>query len=80
MGSVKGGQIVGQFPDFEDSNMVLSRGRLIPTLSWDHLFDVVSQWMGLTEEVERDYVTPNRGQWKNHPQFPLLELNEIFRT
>ena len=41
-GAVKGGKVLGRYPsDFNESEMVLSRGRMIPDTPWDAGCDVV---------------------------------------
>ena len=63
-GSVKGGQIHGQYPaDITDSGPLnLGRGRMIPTTSWDSMFHSVVEWMGAETEEEKDDCLPNREQ------------------
>lgn len=63
-GSVKGGQIHGEYPAdiTESSPLNLGRGRIIPTTSWDSLFHSVVEWMGVETDSERDYCLPNRKQ------------------
>ena len=51
-GSVRGGHIHGQFPDIltEASDLMLSRGRIIPTSGWESMWYGISQWMGVSHE------------------------------
>merc|ERR1711862_170318 len=59
-GSVKGGRIVGAWPADLDGPLNVDgpegRGRLIPTTSWDAIWNGVCQHMGIVEEKDLDYV------------------------
>lgn len=48
-GAVKGGQILGQYPDRLDSNGDLNagRGRMIPTRPWEAIWEPTATWMGV---------------------------------
>jgi len=61
-GSVKGRQILGQFPrDMSTaSDIGLSRGRLVPTTAWDQVWNGIAQHHGITSVEDLDYVCPNR--------------------
>lgn len=61
-GSVKGGQIHGDYPNDITLNgpLNIGRGRLIPTSSWETMFNGLVQWMGIETESELDYCMPNR--------------------
>ena len=49
-GSVAGQAIVGEYPDLsETSPYLLSRGRVIPTVSSDQLHASLMVWLGLSE-------------------------------
>ncbi|MGR5275775.1 DUF1501 domain-containing protein [Vibrio rotiferianus] len=49
-GSVAGKAIVGEYPDLSDeSPYLLSRGRVIPTISSDQLHASLMAWLGLSE-------------------------------
>lgn len=50
-GGVAGQAVVGEYPDLSDqSPYLLSRGRVIPTISSDQLHASLMAWLGLTEE------------------------------
>ncbi|WP_045397653.1 DUF1501 domain-containing protein [Vibrio hyugaensis] len=50
-GGVAGQTVVGEYPDLsEQSPYLLSRGRVIPTISSDQLHASLMAWLGLTEE------------------------------
>jgi uncharacterized protein (DUF1501 family)/uncharacterized protein (DUF1800 family) len=61
-GSVKGGMILGEYPDDLSSSNPLDtgRGRLIPTMPFDAPWNAVSQWLGIDDESSLDRVLPNR--------------------
>uniref|UniRef100_A0A7S4JY73 DUF1501 domain-containing protein n=1 Tax=Odontella aurita TaxID=265563 RepID=A0A7S4JY73_9STRA len=64
-GGIDGGKILGQYPssfgEAEPGN--IGRGRLIPTTSWDSLWNGVAQWFGITDEADLNYVLPNRNNF-----------------
>ena len=84
-GSVRGNRILGAYPSTlsqEDSELEAGqRGRLIPTTSWDSVFNAVADWMsgGTTSATisseQLDYVLPNRGQFPN-----LFSSQDLFQT
>ena len=59
-GKVKGGRILGDFPDHlgPEGSLNVGRGRLIPTLSWESMWNGVVEWFGV-EQNQKDYVLPN---------------------
>lgn len=61
-GSVKGNQILGDYPSdiTFGSPLNVGRGRLIPTLSWESMFNGIAEWMGIETEEDLDYCLPNR--------------------
>jgi hypothetical protein len=60
-GDVKGGQILGQYPDFSPDNPAwIDRGRFVPTTSWDAVNNGIAQWFGIRDESGLDYAVPNR--------------------
>ena len=58
---MRGGQILGDYPyDLtEASDLNVKRGRLIPTTSWEHVWNGVGEWLGVTDQ-DMDTVLPNR--------------------
>lgn len=77
-GSVKGGKIVGTYPDdlTDDGPIVIGRGRLIPTTSWDAIFLPLAQWAGATIN-DLDDVCPNRHNFPETHFFPVEDLFEL---
>ena len=66
-GGVKGRRIVGKYPptfglDYEYN---IDRGRLIPTTSWDSVFNAIADWMGVTTANELDMILPNRQKFND---------------
>jgi len=61
-GEMKGGAIYGQYPESFGENDPTNdgRGRLIPTTSWDMMWNGISQWFGITSDEGLNYVLPNR--------------------
>jgi len=64
-GEIKGKQIFGEYPKgFTGADPTNDdRGRLIPTISWDSMWNGIAQWFGLTEEDDLNYVLPNRNNF-----------------
>lgn len=64
-GSVAGGTIKGEYPtDLSEDTGVLNigRGRIIPTTSWEAVWNGVAQWFGV-EEADMDDVLPGRASF-----------------
>lgn len=59
-GGVKGGQILGQYPNdlTEKGPLNIGNGRLMPTTSWEAIWNGVSEWMGVDED-DVEGVLPN---------------------
>ena len=54
--------------------MNIGRGRILPTLAWESMWEGLSQWMGVhAAEVPR--VLPNLG---NFPKSKRLDLKDLF--
>ena len=61
-GAVNGGRIHGEYPSdiTDDGPNSIGRGRLLPTLSWESIYNPIAQWMGVETEKELNYCLPNR--------------------
>ena len=59
-GSVKRGQILGEYPEdlTPDGEQMLGRGRLIPTTPWDAVFKGIANWAGVPSN-QLSNVCPN---------------------
>jgi len=64
-GEINGGAIYGQYPEsFKENDLTNDgRGRLIPTTSWDSMWNAISHWFGITSEEDLMYVLPNRNNF-----------------
>lgn len=75
-GSVKGGQIAGEYPDgiIDGSPLNIGRGRIIPTTSWEAAFLPLAEWAGANTTEELNYILPNRANFETDHYFPTSEL------
>ena len=75
-GDVDGGRIHGTYPDdlSDDGPLGLGRGRLVPSTSWDQVWNGVGEWFGLSEEEDLDYVLLNRHEFEGH----LFSRDDLF--
>ena len=75
-GALNGGSILGKYPNdlTSEGPLILKRGRVIPTTSWDSIFNGVAQWLDITSESDLNKVLPNR---KNF-QEDLFDISELF--
>jgi hypothetical protein len=58
---MKGGNILGEYPSdiTASSPLNIGRGCIIPTTSWDSVWNGVVEWMGVHSEADLDYCLPN---------------------
>ena len=63
-GGLNGSRILGQYPSGLDTDAEArtSRGRLIPTMPWEAMWDPIVQWFGV-EPANLGTVLPNRGNF-----------------
>jgi len=75
-GSVKGEQILGTYPDdlTDDGPLALTRGRMIPTKSWDACFLALGYWMGVQDGQIFD-ICPNCYQF---PDSHFFDPDDLF--
>lgn len=73
-----GGKILGKYPDdiTPEGPLNIDRGRIIPTTSWDAIWNGVMEWMGVRSD-QLDEVLPNR---KNviEPGFKLFTKTDLY--
>ena len=60
-GSVKGGQVFGQYPQTlePDGDIILNRGRVVPTTANEAYWNGILEWFGVND-AELDHVLPHR--------------------
>ena len=72
-GPVRGGQILGTFPSLDaGGSLVLPQGRLLPSTSWESIWNGVAQWFGV-RDTEMDAVLPQRRHFPS-----LLTEEDLF--
>jgi len=61
-GNLTGGKVLGQYvTDYTESNPnIFNPGIVIPTTSWDQVWEPIAKWYGITKESDLDYVLPSR--------------------
>ena len=89
-GQVKGGRVVGEFPnDFTAESPLNGSGntrvRFIPTTSWDSIWNAVIQWLGIEGKEDIEYCLPNKDNTAPNPVaghgvFPLFEKYDLFKN
>jgi len=74
-GAVRGGQILGKYPDDlgENSPINLGRGRVLPTSSWEALWNGVLEWLGVTT-TDLPEVLPNRANFAAEQLFTKAQM------
>lgn len=75
-GSVKGGHVLGHYPDRLDNSdlHMLSRGRFVPTTPWESIWHGVGEWMGVAE-YSMEQLFPNM---KNFPAETMFTQRQLF--
>lgn len=79
-GKVKGGKIHGQYPDdiTPDGPLNIGRGRIIPSMSWDSVWNGVVDHMGVPDS-RKDEVLPNRHNTLDAP-LELFTKDDLFES
>jgi len=74
-GSVRGGQILGTFPDDlrENAALNIGRGRLIPTTSWEAVWHAVAGWLDV-DAASMTKVLPNLANFAPEQLFSRAQL------
>jgi len=77
-GNVDGQQIVGEYPhDLKPSGeLITGRGRVVPTTSWDAVWNSITQWFGVVGDDHIDAVLPNRQEFARHDK--LFVKDDLF--
>lgn len=75
-GGLKGGKILGSYPDTltDDGSVMLSRGRVIPTMPFEALWNGIAEWFGVPQS-ELANVLPNV---KNFPAEQIYDQADMF--
>ena len=76
-GSIDGGKIHGTYPDDLSDNgpLGLGRGRLVPTTSWEQVWNGISEWFGITGATDLEYILPNRNNFLDY----LFKQGDLFK-
>lgn len=76
-GAVKGGRIFGEYPsDLTDGGYLnLGRGRVLPTMSYESIWNAISLWFGV-KESDLSEVLPNRRSFVGN----LFTQEDIFES
>lgn len=66
-GAVRGNRILGKYPEtlLPGGDLILDRGRVIPSTSWDSVFSALAQWVGVSDD-KLNSVLPNRKQFNTN--------------
>lgn len=77
-GEVDGKKILGSYPDVlsDDGPLVFGPGIVIPTLSWDSVWNGIAQWFGITNPDDLDEILPNRNNFAND----LFHANDLYKS
>ena len=61
-GNITGGKVLGKYiSDFtESSSIIFNPGIVIPTTSWDQVWEPIAKWYGITKDSDLDFVLPSR--------------------
>ena len=76
-GNVRGGQILGQFPDRLDeayNDVSLGRGRVLPTTPWEAIWNGVADWWGV-DKKDKAAILPHAA---NFPPSTLFTQKQLF--
>jgi uncharacterized protein (DUF1501 family) len=68
-GPVRGGRIIGKYPDELWSAMKAWGRRVVPTTPWDSIWQSVAEWMGVISEEGLNEVCPNREKFDSETLF-----------
>ena len=69
---------MGQYPEKlgAGGSLNIGRGRILPTRSWESLWNAVSEWFGVVPN-KMDYVLPNKA---NFPADQLFSEEDLFKN
>lgn len=80
-GKVKGGQVLGKYPEVltEDGPWSIGRARMMPSTSWDAVWNGVSEWMGVEADEEMLGILPNLPKAHGGDFTPPMSASDLFR-
>ena len=79
-GSVRGGRVLGRYPSSLGEDATASRGRIIPTMSWEAVWHALATWFGV-EQGQMRAVLPNLDNFVgcSDPGCGVLSTADVFR-
>jgi len=75
-GDVRGSRILGEYPNTFDGLLDTDRGRLVPTTSWDSIWNGIVQWMGVEDDMLLNQILPSR----HHFEDQLFTKEDLFKS
>ena len=75
-GGIKGGEILGDFPERLDpkhNDLDVGNGRILPTRPWEAVWKAVAQWMDV-EPCLQEFVVPNAKWFADNQLFSCDQL------
>eukprot|EP00945_MAST-04E_sp_MAST-4E-sp1_P002536 g2536.t1 len=74
-GGVKGSKFLGQYPEKlgSDSSLNIGRGRILPTTSWEAMWNGLAEWFGVVPS-KIDEVLPNKQNFPNNHMFTREQM------
>lgn len=81
-GNVNGGQVLGKYPEdlTENGPLGVGRGRIMPTTSWDAVWNGICEWMGVETEEEMLKILPNLPNTHGGQFTPPIKASQLFRV
>lgn len=73
-GPVKGGRIVGEYPEELWTAMKAWGRRVVPTTPWDSIWGSVAEWMGVSDAEGLREVCPNREKFDSETLFDAATM------
>ena len=79
-GGLNGGKIMGEYPEelSDNSDYWVRRGRMIPTLPFDSVWNGIAEWMGVQGDSDLNFVLPNRVNFDKCSK--MFHGHELFKS
>lgn len=79
-GGVKGKNVHGRYPSdlTEEGPMNIGRGRMLPDMSWEAIFNGISEWVGVDGAQGLDYCLPNRHLTTGNGAAELFTKDQLY--